>query len=134
MGTTSQSQPGSGRGALITGAGYLLLLVLGGLQGMIGSFYYSNSPVPLVAIGFAALIFATCLLAGWGLRTYGGGIVPALGWIAASFILAMPRATGSVIITATSAGEWYLYGGALAAGLGAVIALFAWGRSRARAR
>jgi hypothetical protein len=134
MGTTSQGQPGTGRRALITAAGYLLLLVLGGLQGMIGSFFYSNSPVPLVAIGFAAGICATCLLAGWGLRTYGGGIVPALGWMAASFILAMPRAAGSVIITATSAGEWYLYGGALAAGLGAVIALFAWGRPRARAR
>jgi hypothetical protein len=132
MGTTSQGQPGTGRGALITVAAYLLLLVLGGLQGMIGSFFYGNSPVPLVAIGFGVLIFITCLLAGWGLRTYGGGIVPALGWLAASFILAMPRAAGSVIITATSAGEWYLYGGALAAGLGAVIALFAWGRPRAR--
>lgn len=128
MGTTSHGQPDSGRRAMITAACYLLLLVLGGLQGMIGSFFYSNSPVPLVAIGFAALIFATCLLAGWGMQARGAGVLPALGWIAAAFILAMPRSAGSVIITATSAGEWYLYGGALAAGLGAVIALFAWGR------
>jgi len=134
MGITSPSQPGRGRRALITGTGFLLLLVLGGLEGMLGSFFYSNSPVPLVAIGFAVLIFVTCLLAGWGLRTYGAGILPALGWMAASFILAMPRPNGSVIITATSAGEWYLYGGALAAGLGAVIALFAWGRPQPRAR
>jgi hypothetical protein len=66
------------------------------------------------------------------MRTYGAGIVTAIGWIAASFALAMPKANGSVIITATSAGEWYLYGGALGAGVGAVIALFAWGRARAR--
>jgi len=135
MGTISQGRPDSGRRAMITAASYLLLLVLGGLQGMIGSFYYSNRPVPLVAIGFAVLIFATCLFAGWGMQTRGAGVLPAVGWIAASFILAMPRATGSVIITATSAGEWYLYGGALAAGVGAVIAIFAWSRPRAgRAR
>jgi hypothetical protein len=131
MGT---SQPDSGRRGLTAAGAYLLLLVLGGLQGMVGSFFYGNSPTPLVAIGFAVLIFATCLLAGWGLRTYGAGIVAAIGWIAASFALAMPRANGSVIITATSAGEWYLYGGALGAGVGAVIALFAWGRARARTR
>lgn len=131
---TSQSQPGSGRRGLITAAGYLLLFVLGLLQGMIGSFFYGNSPAPLVAIGFALLIFATCLLAGWGLRTLGAGIVTAIGWIVASFVLAMPRSAGSVIITATAAGEWFLYGGALGAVAGAVIALFAWGRARPRAR
>jgi hypothetical protein len=125
-------QADSGHRGLITAGAYLLLLVLGGLQGMIGSFFYSNNPVPLVAIGFAVLIFATCLLAGWGMRTYGAGIITAIGWIGAAFVLAMPKANGSVIITATSAGEWYLYGGALGAAVGAVIALFAWGRARGR--
>ena len=134
MGTTTPSQPRAGRSPLLTAATYLVLLVLGGLQGMIGSFFYSSSPVPLVAAGFAVLIFATCLLAGWGMRTYGAGIVPALGWIVVSFVLAMPRPNGSVIITATSAGEWYLYGGALASVLGAIIALYAWGRARSRSR
>jgi hypothetical protein len=133
MGITSPGQRDSGRRTTMTVAGYLLLLlVLGGLQGMIGSFFYSNNPVPLVAAGFAVLICATCLLAGWGMQTRVAGILPALGWIVASFILAMPRSSGSVIITATSAGEWYLYGGALGAGLGAVIAIFAWGRPPAR--
>lgn len=131
---TSQGQPGSGRRALITAGGYLLLFVLGLLQGMIGSFFYSNSPAPLVAVCFAVLIFVTCLLAGWGMRTYGAGIMTAIGWIVASFVLAMPKATGSVIITATAAGEWFLYGGALGAVAGALIALVAWGRPRTRAR
>jgi hypothetical protein len=131
--TTTQRQSGTGRGTLLTAVTYLVLFVLGGLQGMIGSFFYANSPVPLVAIGFVVLIFATCLLAGWGMRTYGAGILAALGWMAASFVLAMPRQNGSVVITATSAGEWYLYGGALASILGAIVALYAWGRHRPRA-
>jgi hypothetical protein len=131
MGTT-QDQPGSGRRALTTGITYLLLFVLGALQGMIGSFQYSNSPAPFIAIIFALLIGATCVLAGWGMHTYGSSILPALGWILASFIFAMSRANGSVIITATSAGEWYLYGGALAAVIGATAAFIIWARARIR--
>jgi hypothetical protein len=120
--------------AAVTGIGYLALFVLGAVQGLIGSFQYGGSPVPLVAIVFALVLFATCVLAGWGLRSYAAGILPALGWIVASFILAMPRPNGSVIITATSAGEWYLYGGALAAATGAATAFFIWVRTRSRSR
>jgi hypothetical protein len=116
----------------VTATSYLVLLVLGGLQGLIGSFQYSRGPVPLVAIALDLIIFATCVLAGWGLRTYAAGILPALGWIIVSFILAMPRSNGSVVITATSPGEWYLYGGALAAAAGAATAFFGWARSKPR--
>jgi hypothetical protein len=111
---------------------YLMLFLLGAVQGLIGSFQYGGSPVPVAAIILDACIFATCVLAGWGLRTYGAGILPALGWIIASFVLAMPRPNGSVIITATPAGEWYLYGGALAAAAGAATAYFAWARTKSR--
>ena len=72
------------------------------------------------------------MLAGWGLRTYAAGILPALGWIIASFILAMPRPNGSVIIQASSAGEWYLYGGALAAAAGAAVSFYTWMRTKSR--
>ena len=129
---TSQGQPANGQRALITATGYLLLLVLGGLQGLIGSFQYADSPAPLVVILLDVIIFATCVLAGWGLRTYGAGILPALGWIIVSFVIAMPRSNGSVVITATPAGEWYLYGGALAAAAGAATAFFAWERAKRR--
>jgi uncharacterized protein DUF6113 len=122
----------SSRG-LITVLGYLALFVLGAAEGVIGSFQYSRSPAPFIAILFVLILFATCVLAGWGLRTYSGGILPALGWVIASFILAMPRPNGSVIIEATAAGEWYLYGGALAAAAGAATAFFLWIRSRSRA-
>ena len=99
---------------------YLVLFVLGALQGLIGSFQYSQAPVPLIAILLALIIFATCLGGGWGMRTFGGGLIPALGWLAASFILASPRGNGSVIVTASTAGTWYLYGGALACLAGSV--------------
>ena len=121
---------GTSQRSLITGLGYLALFVLGLAQGLIGSFQYNRSPVPLIAILLILILFATCVLAGWGLRTYAGGILPALGWIIASFILAMPRPNGSVIIEATAPGEWYLYGGALAAAAGAVTALYLWIRGR----
>jgi Family of unknown function (DUF6113) len=118
----------------MTAAGYVLLFVLGALQGMIGSFNYSRSPAPLVAIILDLVILATCVLAGWGLRTFGGGLAPAIGWIVASFVLSMPRPNGSIIITSTTAGEWYLYGGALAALAGAAAAFLLWARSRPRPR
>jgi hypothetical protein len=120
--------------ALVTGLGYLALFVLGAIQGLIGSFQYGRSPVPLIAIVLVLILFATCVLAGWGMRTYAAGILPALGWIVASFVLAMPRPNGSVIISATSAGEWYLYGGALAAAVGAATSFFIWTRSRSGPR
>ena len=131
---TSQGLPGNGQRAPITAIGYLVLLVFGGLQGLIGSFQYADSPAPLLAIVLDVIIFATCVLAGWGLRTYAAGILPALGWILVAFVLAMPRSNGSVIVTATSAGEWYLYGGALTAAAGAATAFFGWARTKQRPR
>jgi len=112
----------------ITAVGYILLFVLGALQGMIGSFNYSRSPVPLLAIVLALVILATCVLAGWGMGTFGGGLAPAIGWIIASFVLSMGRPNGSIIITNTAAGQWYLYGGSLAAVVGAATAYVLWAR------
>jgi Family of unknown function (DUF6113) len=130
---TPQGRPESWPRAM-TAVGYVLLFVLGALQGMIGSFNYSRSPVPLVAIILDLVILATCVLAGWGMRTLGGGLAPAIGWIIASFVLSMPRPNGSIIITNTAAGQWYLYGGSLAALVGAAAAFTLWTRSHPRPR
>jgi hypothetical protein len=119
---TSQDQVRGQRA--LTAAGYLVLLVLGALQGMIGSFQYSRSPVPLIAIVFAVIIGVTCGVCGWGVGTLTAGLLPGVGWLIASFIIAMPRQNGSVIVTATAAGEWYLYGGALACAIGTLAAFF----------
>jgi hypothetical protein len=134
MGTSQHLLPGGGGQRAITAAGYLLLFVLGALEGMIGSFQYGRSPAPLIAIVLVVIIFVTCVACGWGMGTFAGGLVPALGWVAASFIIAMPRENGSVVITATSAGEWYLYGGAIACLAGSVTTIFTRGRHSAPPR
>ena len=119
MGTSQDHQ---GRQRALTAVGYLVLFLLGALQGMIGSFQYGRSPAPLIAILFAVIILVTCVAAGWGVGTFAAGLLPAVGWIVASFIIAMPRPNGSVIITNTAAGQVYLYGGALACLIGSVSA------------
>jgi hypothetical protein len=131
MGTSQESARGGGQRAL-TVVGYVALFLLGLVQGVIGSFQYGQSPIPVIAIILVVVIFLTCAACGWGVGTIGAGVLPAIGWIIASFILAMPKSNGSVIITATSAGEWYLYGGALAAAVGAVASFFLRYRSGAQ--
>jgi hypothetical protein len=108
-----------GSGLLVTGGVYGMLFVLGAVEGTIGSFQYSRTAgaVPLAALAFCAALLVTCLLAAWAMRAVSGAFVPAIGWIIASFVLSMPVSNGSVIITASTPGEWYLYGGALSAAI-----------------
>jgi hypothetical protein len=103
-------------------AAYVALFVLGVMEGLVGSFHYSHSlgPVPVASLAFCALILATSLLGGAGMGTALGGVLPAIGWMAAAFLLTLPTAAGSVIVTNTRAGEWYLYGGAICAAVGVV--------------
>jgi hypothetical protein len=108
----------------LAAAGYFMLLVLGAVQGLFGSFQYSREPAPLIAIILVVIVFVTCAGCGWGIGTFAAGLLPALGWILVSFVLAMSRPNGSVIITATTAGECYLYGGALAAAVGCIITFY----------
>ena len=110
---------------LVTGGVYGVLFVLGAVEGTIGSFQYSRTagPVPLAALAFCAALLVTCLLAGWAMGAVSGALVPAIGWLVASFVLSMPVTNGSVIITASAPGEWYLYGGTLSAVI-AVLAAF----------
>jgi hypothetical protein len=122
-----------GKGSrLLTAAAYTALFLAGAVQGLIGSFQYSRL-VPVAAIGFCVLLLATCLLAGWALGSVGGAVVPAIGWIVASFVLSMPASGGSVIITNSAAGKWYLYGGTVSA-VAAVLVLFMTSARRAGTR
>jgi hypothetical protein len=102
------------------------------MQGLMGSFQYGGmaGPVPVAAIGFCLLILATCLLAAWGMRSVGGALAAAIGWIVASFVLSMPMSNGSVIITNTAAGKWYLYGGTVSALAGVLGSLGGWIRAQ----
>jgi len=111
--------------ALSTGAAYVALFLLGAMEGLIGCFQFSHTvgPVPVAALVFCVLVFLTCLLGGLGMGSPLGALVPALGWFLASLVLTMPTAAGSVIVTNTSAGEWYLYGGAASAALAVVLTI-----------
>jgi hypothetical protein len=111
-----------------------MLFVLGAVQGLFGSFQYAREPAPLIAILLVVAILVTCVGCGWGIGTFAAGLLPAVGWILVSFVLAMSRPNGSVIITATTAGECYLYGGALAAAVGSVSAFYFRVRRSARPR
>ena len=123
-----------GRRWLASGAVYGALVLLGAVEGLIGSFQYSHAagPVPLAAIVADLVILATCLLAGWAVRSVTGALMPAFGWILASFVLSLPAANGSVIITNTAAGKWYLYGGTLSTVVGVALSFAGFARVRPR--
>ncbi len=120
--------------AFVTGGGYALLFLAGALQGLIGCFQYSRGvgPIPVTALILAALILATCVLGAAGMGSAAGALVPAVGWLLVSVALTLPTPGGSVIVTNTAAGAWYLYGGSVAAAAGVVFAFVT--RSRVRAR
>jgi hypothetical protein len=104
-----------GKGLLATVGVYGALFLFGAVQGVIGSFQYSRASgsVPVAALMCCAVILATCLLAAWATRSVSGAVMPGMGWVIASFVLSMPVSNGSVIITSTTPGQWYLYGGTL---------------------
>src|SRR5579863_5868188 len=115
---------------LVTGAVYITLFLLGGFEGLIGSFQYSHvvGSVPVVALACCAVLLATCLLAAWAMRAVSGALVVAVGWLVASFLMAMPVPSGSLVITGTTPGVWYLYGGTISALLGVGLSFGSWVR------
>lgn len=125
-----------GAGRFVTAAAYAALFLFGLLQGLTGAFQYSRAqvlvlvPVPVAAVGFAVVMGVTCCLAGWGMNSGSGAFAPALGWVLAAFGMALPARNGTVVITNTTAGEAFLYGGALCAAIGAGICLAGLGRAR----
>ena len=122
---------------LFTVAVYGMLFLLGAVQGVIGSFQYSwqAGPVPVAALVCCAVLLATCLLGAWATRSVSGAFAPAVGWLLAAFVLSMPVSNGSVIITNTAAGRWFLYGGTLCAAVGVALSFGGWiRRAGTRAR
>jgi hypothetical protein len=111
---------GKGTGVLFTVAVYVMLIAAGAVEGLIGSFQYGRD-APVGAIAFCVVLLATCLLGAWAMRSISGALWPALGWILASFILSMPVSSGSVIITNSTAGKWYLYGGTVSSLAGVAL-------------
>jgi hypothetical protein len=130
------SPPGQDSEAFVTGGAYAMLFLFGALQALVGTFQYSRTvgTFPLAALFFALLIMVTCVLGAAGMRSVAGALVPAIGWFLVSVALTLPTSGGSVIVAGTTPGEWYLYGGSLAAVAGVVLAFIRRGRDRAWAR
>lgn len=116
----------------LTVVAYLALLLFGVAQGLLGVFFYATGPAPFAAIGFGVAMAATCLLGGWGMRAAAGGVAPAAGWFALVFLLANGTHQGSVLITATTAGEWFLFGGSACVAVGVVASFVLWSAPAAR--
>lgn len=117
----------------LTLATFGVLCAFGMAQGLLGAFLHGIGPVPLAALGFDAAIIATCLLGGWALERPIGAVGPAAGWFAVVFLMASGTSTGSVLIEASTAGEWFLFGGSVSAMAGVIAAFVMWSRP-ARAR
>jgi hypothetical protein len=135
---TSSGPPGADIHPALPSGGYIALVLLGMVQGLVGTFQYSRGPGVLVAVLFDAAILATCVLGAWGMQTALGGMLPAVGWFVVTLVLSGNSAGGSVIVTDTAAGKWFLFGGSLCAAAGAVSAFALWSRGsrehRARSR
>jgi hypothetical protein len=82
-------------------------------------------------VGFAVLIGVTCVLGAWGTGRPLGGLMPAAGWLVTSLVLSSGTSGGSVLITNTAAGKWFLFGGALCAAAGVVTGFVRWSPRRA---
>ncbi len=120
--------PGQSADSALTIVTCVMLLLFGIAQALLGAFFYGAGPAPFASIGFDLAIGGTCLLGGWGLGRPLGGVMPAIGWFVVAFVLASGTGGGSVLITASAAGEWFLFGGAACATAGMVGAITIWSR------
>jgi hypothetical protein len=117
---------------IVVVGGYVMLLLFGVAQSLIGSFQYSRAlgSFPVAALAFDVAILLTCLLGAWGMRSGLGGLMPAVGWFVSSFVLSMGTSGGSVVITNTGAGKWFLFGGSACAAAGVLVAFAWWSAAR----
>jgi hypothetical protein len=130
--TRRGAPPPTGDNWVVTAAAYLALFLVGAIEALIGTFQYSRGPGILVAICFALGILVTSLLGGWGMGSSAGGLAPSAGWFLVAIVLGLSSSGGSVLVTATHQGEWFLFGGAVCAAAGVIIAFVLWGPGRKR--
>lgn len=101
----------------VTGAAYGVLVVLGLLLGLVGSFEFSWTAfgLPIAAVVVAVVDFAVFRAAGWAMRSRLGVAAVAVPWLVVTVLLSTRRAEGDLVVTGTLAGYVYIFGGAIAA-------------------
>jgi hypothetical protein len=112
--------------AFLIGLAYGVLAVLGVVLGVIGSFEFSweLGSVPVAAILLSVVNLAVFRAAGWAMESKLGAVVPAVLWMIILVVLSSRRPEGDLVVTGTTPGYVYMFGGAVAA-LAAII----WTRS-----
>jgi hypothetical protein len=107
----------------VTGAAYGVLFLLGVVLGVVGGFEHSwyAGQVPIAALVWLVVLFAVPYAMGRLMGGKLGALVPAVGWLASSFLLATPQAAGDLAIAGDSSGFCYLYGGAVAVLVAVVV-------------
>jgi hypothetical protein len=120
--------------AFVTGAAYGLLIIVGALLALVGTFQHGRLNLVLsggggtfsrLPVGALLIIFVTgglCWLAGWGMRSRLAAVVLGVTWLVVSYLFSMPRPGGDVLIAGDLAGGVYLYGGLILAGIAMVTA------------
>lgn len=103
--------------AFVTGAVYGVLVVLGLLVGVLGSFEFSwtMASVPIAAVILTVADFAVFRAAGWAMQSRLGVAATAVPWLVVTVLLSTRRAEGDLVVTGTLAGYVYIFGGAIAA-------------------
>lgn len=130
-GDLAQARPDHGY-AFVTGAAYGLLVVIGALLGLVGTFAHGLadlvlsdsgmfSRLPIGALVMIIITGALCRLAGFGMRTRMAAALVGLPWLLVSYLFSLPRAEGDVVIAGDLAGGVYLYGGLILVAIAIVI-------------
>jgi hypothetical protein len=103
--------------AFLIGIAYGVLAVLGVLLGVIGSFEFSwqAGSVPVAAIALSVVNLVIFRAAGWAMESRLGAVVPAALWMIVLVVLSSRRPEGDLVVTGTTAGYVYMFGGAVAA-------------------
>jgi hypothetical protein len=101
----------------LVGLAYGVLAVLGLLLGLLGSFEFSwrAGSVPVAAIVLSVVNLLVFRAAGWAMESKLGAGVPALLWMIILVVLSSRRPEGDLVVTGTSPGYVYMFGGAAAA-------------------
>lgn len=134
---TPISDPGTSRPshgyAFVTGAAYGLLIVVGALLGLVGTFAHgllnpviadgggTFSRLPVGALIMIILTGVLCRLAGLGMRSRMAAALVGVPWLVVSYLFSLPQAAGDVVIAGDLAGGVYLYGGLILVAIAIVI-------------
>ncbi|TDE30726.1 DUF6113 family protein [Actinomadura sp. 6K520] len=109
--------------AVVSGAAYAVLGLLGAVFGVFGSFAqnWTFGPVPVAALVLAVLVFSMVRLAGLGMGGRLGATIPAAMWGVMAFVMSVRRAEGDLAVPGTTAGYVYIIGGMVAAVAGVML-------------